>query len=55
MKTVYINSVDRSGSTNRSFGFVPVPGKFGETTNYEIPEWIFDREIEELLLTISLL
>lgn len=53
MKTVYTNSVKKSRSTNRSFGFVPVPGKFGETTNYEIPDWIFDREIKEFLLTIS--
>lgn len=55
MKTVYSNSVYKAGSKNKSFGFVPVPGKFGATTNYEIPDWIFDREIEEFLLTISLL
>lgn len=53
MKTVYTNSVEKSGSTNKSFCFIPVPGKFGATTNYEIPDWIFDREIEEYLLTIS--
>lgn len=53
MKTVYTNSLEKSGSTNRSFGYIPVPGKFGATTNYEVPDWIFDREIEEYLLTNS--
>ena len=53
MKTVYTNSVEKSGSTNKSFGYIPVPGKFGATTNYEIPDKIFDREIEEYFLTIS--
>ena len=26
MKTVYTNSVEKSGSTNKSFGYIPVPG-----------------------------
>lgn len=42
------NAVDPATSTNRSFGYIPVPGKFGKTTNFEIPEWMFKREFEEM-------
>lgn len=48
MKTVYSNSVERSESTNRSFGFVPVPGKFGATTNYENPYWNFEEKFKNI-------
>ncbi|MGM9683147.1 MAG: hypothetical protein ACI3XQ_06075 [Eubacteriales bacterium] len=24
-----------------------VPGKFGKSTNFEIPEWMFTRELDE--------
>ena len=26
-----------------------VPGKGGKTTNYEIPEWMFQRELKDLM------
>lgn len=26
-----------------------VPGKGGATTNYEIPEWMFKRELQDML------
>ena len=42
------NTVDASTSKSRSFGFVPVPKKFGNTTNFEIPEWMFKLELDEL-------
>ena len=41
------NAIEASTSTNRSFGFVPVPKKFGKTTNFEIPKWMFKRELQE--------
>ena len=27
-----------------------VPGKGGKTTNFEIPEWMFEREYKELIV-----
>ena len=44
------NAIGVSTSTNRSFGFVPVPKKFGKTTNFEIPDWMFKRELVEYKL-----
>jgi hypothetical protein len=35
-------------TTNKDWGFIPVPGKGGNTTNAEIPEWMFKRELEEM-------
>lgn len=35
-------------TTNKDWGFIPVPNKGGKTTNFEIPEWMFQRELEEL-------
>lgn len=35
-------------TTNKNWGFIPVPGKGGNTTNFEIPEWMFKRELKEL-------
>lgn len=34
-------------TTSKDWGFTPVSGKGGKTTNYEIPEWMFQRELEE--------
>jgi hypothetical protein len=42
------NAIDGSTSTSRNFGYVPVPGKGGATTNFEIPDWMFDRELKEM-------
>ena len=33
-------------TTNKDWGFKPVPNKGGATTNFEIPEWMFDKELE---------
>lgn len=41
------NAVDSATTTGKNFGFKPVPGKGGKTTNFEIPDWMFDRELAE--------
>lgn len=33
-------------TTSADWGFKPVPNKGGATTNFEIPEWMFDKELE---------
>lgn len=38
MRTVATNAVDPATSNSASFGFIPIPGKGGKTTNAEIPE-----------------
>ena len=35
-------------TTSKDWGYIPVPGKGGNTTNYEIPDWMFLRELEDL-------
>ena len=42
------NAIDPATSSAKAFGFRPVPGKGGATTNFEIPEWMFDRELKEM-------
>ena len=32
------NAVDRATTTSKTWGFIPVPGKGGKTTNATIPE-----------------
>ena len=32
---------------SKDWGFIPVPGKGGNTTNSFIPEWMFKKELEE--------
>ena len=39
MRTVATNAIDPASTTSASFGFIPVPGKSGKTTNAEIPEY----------------
>ena len=39
---------DSATSTSEDFGYKPVPGKGGATTNFEIPEWMFERELKEM-------
>lgn len=39
MRTVASNAIDPASSTSASFGFIPIPGKGGKTTNAEIPEY----------------
>ena len=36
-------------TTNKDWGFIPVPGKGGKTTNFEIPADMFKRELKEYL------
>lgn len=43
------NAIDPATSTNRDWGFIPVPGKCGKTTNFEIPPKLFNRELAEYL------
>ena len=43
------NAIDPARSTNKSWGFHPVPNKGGATTNFEIPEEMFKRELAEYL------
>ena len=46
--TKLTNALDPASTTNKDWGFIPVPGKGGNTTNAEIPEWMFKRELEEM-------
>lgn len=48
MKTLGSNAIDPATTTSKNWGFKPVPGKGGATTNFEIPEWMFKREVEEM-------
>ena len=43
------NAIDPATTTSKDWGFVPVSGKGGKTTNATIPEWIFKRELEDLM------
>jgi hypothetical protein len=43
------NAVDPATTTSVNFGFKPVPNKGGKTTNFEIPEGMFKRELEEMI------
>jgi hypothetical protein len=40
------NAIDPATSTSKNWGFVPVPGKGGATTNFEIPERMFAEELK---------
>lgn len=43
------NAIDHATTTNKDWGFIPIPGKGGCTTNFTIPESLFKRELEEYL------
>ncbi len=43
------NAVDPATTTSKDWGFIPVSGKGGATTNAVIPEWMFKRELEDLM------
>ena len=47
MRTVATNAIDPASSTSASFGFIPVPGKGGETTNAEIYEKKFLEPVDK--------
>ena len=42
------NAIDPATTTSKIWGFKPVPGKGGATTNFEIPEWMFKEELKAL-------
>ena len=42
------NAVDPATTTAKNWGFVPVAGKGGKTTNAEMPD-VFKRELAEYL------
>ena len=42
------NANDPATTTNKNWGFKPVPNKGGKTTNFEIPEWMFERELNDM-------
>lgn len=46
--TKLTNALDPASTTNKDWGFIPIPGKGGNTTNAEIPDWFFIRELEDL-------
>lgn len=48
LRKIGSNSIDPASTTNKDWGFIPVPNKGGATTNFEIPEWMFKRELEEM-------
>ena len=43
------NAIDTASTRSKAFGFIPVPGKGGNTTNAEIPEWMFQRELNDMM------
>ena len=47
MRTVATNAIDPASSTSASFGFKPVPGKGGKTTNAEIDEKKFLKLVDK--------
>ena len=42
------NAIDPATSTSKNWGFTPVPNKGGNTTNFVIPEWMFERELNDM-------
>jgi hypothetical protein len=52
MKKMYVKpknswTIDAT-TTTWDWGFKPVPNKGGKTTNAEIPDWMFQRELEDM-------
>ena len=48
MKTIRAtNAINKATTTNKDWGFIPVPGKGGKSTNFEIPEALYKRELED--------
>lgn len=43
------NAIDPATTTSEKWGFKPIPNKGGATTNFEIPEWMYEREIKEMM------
>jgi hypothetical protein len=43
------NAIDPATTTSKDWGFIPVSGKGGKTTNFKIPAELFERELKEYL------
>lgn len=48
LQTIGSNGIDPATTTNKNWGYNPVPNKGGATTNFAIPEWMFERELKEM-------
>lgn len=48
-RTLGGNAIDPATTTSKDWGFVPVSGKGGSTTNALIPEWMFERELADMM------
>lgn len=51
-KNIATNAIEPAVGVFKHIGYprgMGVPGKGGKTTNAEIPEWMFDRELKEML------
>ena len=46
--TKLTNAIDAASTTAKDWGFAPVPGKGGNTANSDIPDWMFQRELEDM-------
>lgn len=47
------NAIGAATTTSKDFGYIPIPGKGGVTTNYEIPERMFERKLNDMKEGIS--
>lgn len=43
------NAIDGATTKGKDWGYIPVSGKGGSTTNAIIPEWMFDRELQDMM------
>jgi hypothetical protein len=48
LRKIGSNEIDPATTTNKDWGFNPVPNKGGFTTNHAIPNGTFERELKEL-------
>ena len=44
------NAIDAATTTNKDWGYKPVPGKGGASTNSVITEAMFIKELKELMI-----
>ena len=42
------NAIEPATTTNKDWGFIPVPNKGGITRNMEIPDFLFQRELADM-------
>ena len=48
LKKIGSNAIDPATTTGKTWGYKPVPNKGGNTTNYEIPDRMFNRELQDM-------